>query len=140
MILNQLPLKLAKPWLPETLNLNGSLTGDVSFSKDDTKHQLEVLLKGNNTQVMLGFEDNIELLDIEDALFKASVNEQHQEVNLNLKSSKYFEMSFFGRRANNTNIPLNVDLDLNFEQLDWLEKLRASIKWNSWKIENKNSG
>ena len=136
-ILNQLPLKLAKPWLPETLNLNGSLTGDVSFSKDDTKHQLEVLLKGNNTQVMLGFEDNIELLDIEDALFKASVNEQHQEVNLNLKSSKYFEMSFFGRRANNTNIPLNVDLDLNFEQLDWLEKLEPALSGTHGKLKTK---
>ncbi len=136
-ILNQLPLKLAKPWLPETLNLNGSLTGKVNFSKDDKTHQLEVSLKGNNTQVVLGFEDNIELLDIEDASFKASVNGQHQEMNLNLKSSQYFDMSLFGRRTNDSNNPLSIDLELNFEQLDWLEKLEPALSGSHGKMKTK---
>ncbi|GEM_PF-2266526 len=125
--LNRLPLKFADPWLPETMRLNGDVSGDLSFRDHNQQLQMEVLLEGRDTQVALVYADDVELLDIETVSIKGAANQDNKEVSINLTSSGYFDLSLSGAMSNNDNHPLQVALDFKVDRLDWLEKLEPAL-------------
>lgn len=125
--LKQLPLKLAKPWLPETMSLNGDISGDISFKKQTQQWQLNTLLEGNETQIELGFEDNTELLNINTALLRLSADQDHREILINVTSPDYFDLVLTGDMSKAAENPLQLDLGIKLKQLDWLEKLEPAL-------------
>ncbi len=125
--LKQLPMKFAKPWLPETMSLNGDISGEASFKKQDQQWQLNTLLEGNETQIELGFDDDTELLNINTALLKLSADQDRREILMNLTSPGYFDLTLTGNMSNVAENPLQLDLSIKLNQLDWLEKLEPVL-------------
>jgi len=123
----QLPLGLMHPWLPETVSLQGAVSGDVKARRRHTDWDLKAELQGSGARVSAGTGDDMETLEVPMLSLSANVTHEQRTWKLQLGSPGYFDLDFAGRINLAGEQTLDARLDLNLEQIDWLARIEPTL-------------
>jgi translocation and assembly module TamB len=124
---SHLPLKLVEPMLPETMLLQGDVSGVVKFNLLEDNWTLTSGLESSDTKIGAGYENEPEYIDVDHASIKFNVDKEVQELSVKLSSKDYFDISLTGSIQDKNNKSLNGKLDLVFNDIKWLENIEPTL-------------
>lgn len=132
--LGRVPMRLAQLWLPDTVSLNGTISGDVLLSQVNERWEVTTDLQGAGTQINLGFEEDRETLDVPEVALAAVITQQKREWNLLLGSPGYFDVSLEGSVVNTGGQPVAADLKVDLYKIDWLAGIDPDLSGSKGKF------
>lgn len=127
MDINKLPLNLTQPWLPETLSLEGTVTGNVNLSRTGKHWQSRASLSGSNTIISIGHENDREVLSVPEASIMSEVTEDKSTWNIRLASPGNFNVNMDGIIQAEEERLITSHLDLNLLRIDWLDAIDPAL-------------
>ncbi len=129
--LNRVPMAVANPWLPQTMNLTGTISGDVSIEEARAGWQTQAQLEGADTRIRAGYDDKAETLDVPQVSIKASTNAAKSEWHVQLASPGYFELLLNGQIEHTGQRLLSATALLGLQQLEWLAHVEPALTGSS---------
>ena len=132
---DRFPMAMAQAWLPETVSLNGAVSGDISLNRLDEHWELQTSLEGNGTQVSLGFEEDRETLDVPQVSLAAEATPGKRAWKLQLRSPEYFDIRLDGSVQNAGNRPISADIKVDLYRIDWLGGVEPALSGSKGRFE-----
>lgn len=136
-VVDSLPLKFIEPLLHEAMLLQGNVSGDVKFHLLDDNWVLQAGLESNDTRVGTQYDDEPEFIDIDVASLNLNVDKKIRELDIKLRSKKYFDISLTGSMQEKGTRALNGKLDLVFDDIKWLQNIEPTLSGSYGKFQAK---
>lgn len=129
--LQQIPLVMLRPWLPETLNLAGSANADYRFEQRGGKPVAEVALRLPDSSLSVrGSKGKTETLQYSNTHADLRLNDRQVDVQAQVDLVKYGQLRADGRidlSPADGNHRINARLKADMPDIAWLERLSPQI-------------
>lgn len=134
--LGRIPMGLAQPWIPDTISIYGTVSGDIFLNRLNEHWELHTSLAGSDTQIHVGLEkENADTLDVQQVTLVADVTQHKREWNLQLSSPEFFDISLDGSIQNTGEQAVAANLNMVLHQMDWLARVEPALTGSRGKFE-----
>ncbi|MGB3919220.1 MAG: translocation/assembly module TamB domain-containing protein [Thiothrix litoralis] len=129
--LQQIPLVMLRPWLPENLSVAGSANADYRFEQRGGKPVAEVALRLPDSSVsMRGSKGKTETLQYTNTRADVSLNDRRMDVTAQLDLVRYGQLRADGRidlSPADGNHRINARMSANMPDIGWLGRFSPQI-------------
>lgn len=138
--LKKIPLRMAKPWLPDTLSLAGLLNADFNISQKNGKPKGKVDLRLPDSSFTITNEKGRkEILRYSNALAKITINEKKAKLKASIDLKNRGQLRADGSidlAENNKKSRINAKVKLTVPDIHWMQQFSNDIDELKGKLES----
>ena len=133
--LDRLPIAMVQPWLPESVSLDGAISGNIYLKQLNDHWELQTSLEGTGTQISVGYDKDTDTLAVQKFSLKAEATHNRRELNLQLSSPEYFDIQLDSSIENTGTRPIFADIKVDLHKIDWLAGIEPALAGTKGQFE-----